>query len=264
MTMIMTTSPTIMTTATAMADGASAADWACDIGAEDRLDMAGLHRLMSWLSPSFPVGAFSYSHGLEWAIEDGTVRNTADLSAWIADILRHGAGRSDAILFGNAWRAAIREDRAALADLAELAAAFHPSAERRVESLSQGRAFLLAVRATWPTPALDRLALSIEGADGIAYPVAVALTAAVHGVPCRPAIHAYLHAFAANIVSAGLRAVPLGQTDGQRIIAGLGPIVHALVEATRDLPPEALGGAAFRADIASMKHETQYTRLFRS
>ena len=98
----------------------------------------------------------------------------------------------------------------------------------------------------------------------LAYPVAVALTAAAHGVPCEPALNAYLHGFAANIISAGLRAVPLGQTDGQRIIAGLGPVVHALVDTIRGLPLDAMGGSVFRADIASMKHETQYTRLFRS
>ena len=228
------------------------------------LDFAGLHRLLAWLSPSFPVGSFSYSHGLEWAIEDGTVRTAADLSAWIAAVLAHGAGRSDAILFAHGWRAAAAADLDELAEIALLGAVFQPSAERRLETLAQGRAFLLAVRAAWPVPALERSAGAIEGEDGPAFPLAVAAAAAAHGVPLRPALTAYLHAFAANIVSAGLRAVPLGQTDGQRIIAGLGPPIDAVVRDACTLPLDALGGAVFRADIASMKHETQYTRLFRS
>ena len=230
--------------------------------AGDLLDPQGLHRLMSWLSPSFPVGAFSYSHGLEWAIEDGTVTSAAGLEAWVGDILSHGAGRSDAILFAHAT--ASIDDAAALRDIADLAAALHPGAERRLEALAQGRAFMIAVRAAWSNPALERAALALDGAEGPAYAVAVAVAAAAHGVPRRPALNAYLHAFAANIISAGLRAVPLGQTDGQKIIARLSPVVARVVQQTEGLPLDALGGAAFRADIASMKHETQYTRLFRS
>nr|WP_286198716.1 urease accessory protein UreF [Mesorhizobium sp. BR1-1-16] len=228
----------------------------------DSVDPLALHRLLAWLSPSFPVGAFSYSHGLEWAIEDGTVTDAPKLEAWVGDILMHGAGRSDAILFAHA--AAAIDDPVALRDIVDLAAAFQPGAERRLESLAQGRAFLIAVRAAWPNPALERTAAVIDGVEGPAYAVAVAVAAAAHGVPRRPAVHAYLHAFAANIISAGLRAVPLGQTDGQKIIARLGPVVARVVDSVEGLPLEALGGAAFRADIASMKHETQYTRLFRS
>lgn len=230
----------------------------------DGLDFAGLHRLLAWLSPSFPVGSFSYSHGLEWAIEDGTVRTAADLADWIAAILRHGAGRSDAILFRHAHSAVLVGRLDTLAEIAELAAAFQPSAERRLELLAQGRAFLLAARAAWPDTTLDRAAEAIASDDGTAFPLAVAAAAAAHRVPVEPALHGFLHAFASNIVSAGLRAVPLGQTDGQRIIAGLGPVIAEIVEASCGKPLDALGGAAFRADIASMKHETQYTRLFRS
>jgi urease accessory protein len=228
----------------------------------DLVDPGALHRLMAWLSPSFPVGAFSYSHGLEWAIEDGTVTDAARLEAWVGDILVNGAGRSDAILFSHAMAAI--DDAAALREVVDLAAVLHPGNERRIESLSQGRAFLIAVRAAWPHPVLERAAAVIDGAEGPAYAVAIAVAAAAHGVPRRPALHAYLHAFAANVVSAGLRAVPLGQTDGQKIIARLGPVVELVVERAEGRPLEALGGAAFRADIASMKHETQYTRLFRS
>jgi urease accessory protein len=226
---------------------------------ERPLSSEALHKLMAWLSPSFPVGAYSYSHGLEWAIEDGTVTGAAALEAWLTAILRHGAGRTDAIFFCHAYRADADELRA----VAELAAAFQPSKERHLESVAQGRAFLSAASAAWPNPRL-RAAMSSLADDPVAYPVAVALTAAAHDVPLAPALAATLTAFAANIVSAGVRAIPIGQTDGQRIIAALGHVVAAIADAAEAASLDDLGGAALRADIASMKHETQYTRLFRS
>jgi urease accessory protein len=225
---------------------------------------SSLSLLLAWLSPSFPVGSFSYSHGLEWAVEDGTVKDAAGLTAWIADVLSHGAGRTDAILIAEAYRAASEDDPARLADIAELALAFQPSRERHLESTAQGTAFIDAIRAAWPAPRLDALA-AIAAPEGIvAYPVAFALAAAAHRIALTPALAAYLQAFAASLVSAGIRTVPLGQTDGQRVIAALLPGIEEHALAAIGASVEDLGGAALRADIASMKHETQYTRLFRS
>ncbi|MBN8997516.1 MAG: urease accessory protein UreF [Rhizobiales bacterium] len=232
--------------------------------AEKPLAIAALQRLLAWLSPAFPVGAYSYSHGLEWAIEDGTVTTPADLQSWIADVLRHGGGRSDAILFAAAWRAARAGDQRALAEVAELAAALQPSRERHLETTAQGRAFLDTVAATWPDARLAALATAFPAGTPIAYPVAVAMAAASEGVPLRPALAAFAGGFVANLVSAGVRAIPIGQTDGQRIIAALAPMVEELARFAEGATPDDLGGAALRADIASMKHETQYTRLFRS
>jgi urease accessory protein len=223
-----------------------------------------LLKLLAWLSPSFPVGAFSYSHGLEWAIEDGTVTSAAALEAWIGDILRHGGGRSDAILLAHAFRAAAAADDAALRAIAELAAALQPSRERHLETTAQGRAFLAAVAAAWPAPALAASIAVLGDEVPVAYPVAVGLAAAAHAVPLAETLAATLGAFAANLVSAGVRAVPIGHTDGQRVIAALTPVVAAVARDAATAPLATIGGASFRADIASMKHETQYTRLFRS
>ena len=234
-------------------------DTAGEAAAPDALPPAALLRLMTWLSPAFPVGGFTYSHGLEWAVEDCTVRTAADLQSWIAAILRHGAGWSDAILFAHAWRAAQTDDGDGLAEVCELAIALQPSRERHLEATAQGRAFMLTVKAAWPDESLDRL-----GTGEITYPVAIAVASAIHGVPLPAALNAYLGAFAANLVSAAIRAVPLGQTDGQKTIAALTPLVEMLSIAALDANLDDLGGAALRADIASMKHETQYTRLFRS
>lgn len=226
------------------------------------MDDAALYRLMTWLSPGFPVGAYAYSHGLEWAVEDGGVRDRDTLEHWLEDIFQHGGGRSDAILFQHAWTAANAGDRDRFAEINDLAIALAPSRERRVETVDQGRAFLIAIAPTWPWDGAIDIAAH-QGAD-IAYPIAVAMAAAGHKVPVRPALHAYLHAVAANLVSAGVRLIPLGQTEGQQLLAHLEPTVHALASEALSADLDGLGGAAFLADIASMRHETQYTRLFRS
>jgi urease accessory protein len=217
---------------------------------------------MAWLSPAFPVGAFSYSSGIEWAVEAGDIKDAATLHSWLAVMLSEGGGFCDAVLFAHAHRAVIADDDKALRDVAELAAAFAPSKERHLETTAQGNAFVEATRAAWPCDALDRLKTIWDGA--IAYPVAVAVAAAGHNIALESALAAYLQAVAANWVSAGVRLVPLGQTDGQRVLAALEPAVAATVARALAAGLDDIGSAAFRADLASARHETQYTRLFRS
>ncbi|WP_075216382.1 urease accessory protein UreF [Mongoliimonas terrestris] len=247
-----------------MADGSAAAEPRCTGDDEDRApDGAALVRLMTWLSPAFPVGAFTYSHGLEWAIEDGTVTNAASLEAWIGSVLRHGAGRTDAVLLAEAWRATRVRDTLRLTDAADLAFALQPSRERRLEAGAQGKAFVTAVAATWEAPTLSALADDLAPTP-VAYAVAVGVAGADHAIPLGALLEAHLTAFVANLVSAAVRAVPLGQTDGQRVIRALTGVVAETAGEARAAAPDDVGGAALRADIASMKHETQYTRLFRS
>lgn len=218
-----------------------------------------LYRLMTWLSPAYPVGAFSYSHGLEWLVETGAVRDAATLVAWLEDVLAFGAGRNDAIFFTAAYRAAGDLDK--LREIAELAAAFAPAAERHLETCAQGSAFSAVTRRAWRSPTLDR----IDQDDApLAYPVAVAVAAADHGIELALALPAYLQAFSANLVSAGVRLVPLGHTDGQIALTRLETPVARAAEAGLSLTLDDLGGATVLADIAAMRHETQYTRLFRS
>jgi urease accessory protein len=177
-------------------------------------------------------------------------------------MVAEGGGFCDAVFFVHAHRAIAAGDDKALREVAELAAAFAPSRERHLETTAQGRAFIEATRAAWPCVALDRLATAWDGP--VAYPVAVGVTAAGHGVAEGEALHAYLHAVVANLISAGVRLIPLGQTDGQRLLAAFEPVVAAVAARAMAMPLERAGSAAFRADIASMLHETQYTRLFRS
>lgn len=231
--------------------------------APPKADPAGaLYRLMAWLSPAYPVGAFSYSSGIEWAVEAGDISDAESLRGWLAVVIGEGGAFCDAVFFVHAHAAVIGGDDNALRGVAELAAAFAPSKERHLETTAQGRAFFEATHAAWPCAALDRLAAVWDGP--LAYPVAVAVAAAGHGIVVEAALHAYLHALTANLISAGVRLVPLGQTDGQRVLAALEPGVTATARRALGCTLDDVGSAALRADIASLKHETQYTRLFRS
>jgi urease accessory protein len=223
---------------------------------------AALYRLMTWLSPSYPLGAFSYSHGLEYAVEAGLVRDRAGLCDWVATAVAAGAGRSDGALLAAAWQAAAADDRPRLDAVVELAFAWRGTAETALESRAQGAAFLAATRSAWPHRLLDELALRQRGE--VALPVALGAAAAVHGVPLAAALTAYLHAFAATLVSAGLRLVPLGQSDGQRAIAELESVIAGAAHTILATPLDQIGTAAPLLDWCSMRHETQYTRLFRS
>ncbi len=224
--------------------------------------MASHLPLLVWLSPSFPVGAFAYSHGLEWAQEAGDIRDAASLSEWLRDLLAFGAARNDAVLFVEAYRSAQSGDGARLSAAAELALALATSSERRLETVTQGDAFLLAIAKSWPCEAVARFRADRSGSTP--YPVAVAVAAAGHRIPLSESLSAFVLGFVANLVSAAVRLGIVGQTDGQRVIAGLMPAIGELAAFAETSTLDDLGGAAFRSDLAALRHETQYTRLFRS
>lgn len=224
-------------------------------------DPGGLTRLLCWLSPAFPVGAYAYSHGLEWAVEAGDVRDEASLEDWLAALLSHGIGRSDGILLATAHRAAEAGDVEALVAANDLALALAPSAELRLETAQQGRSFLDAVTSSWPERRLCALAHRL---DEVAYPIALGLAASCHRVRLASTVQAYLTALAGNLVSAAIRLAPIGQSAGQRILARLAPRLPALTAEALAADPDDVGGATFRSDLGSLRHETQYTRLFRS
>jgi len=218
--------------------------------------------LLIWLSPGFPVGAFAYSHGLEWAVEAADIVDARSLEAWLVELIEFGALRSDAILFSAAFRCAAAADWPAVIEANALAVALAASAERRLETTAQGAAFVAAARAAWDCEPLRRLDDAPDGR--IAYPIAVAAAASGHGLPLGASLEAFVLAQAANLVSAALRLGPIGQTDGQKILAALlAPIRRLAGEAHRASLAD-LGGGAFRSEIAAMRHESQYSRLFRS
>ncbi|MDH0113660.1 urease accessory protein UreF [Rhizobium pusense] len=217
--------------------------------------VAALLRLMAWMSPAFPVGGFSYSGGLEKAVEDGRVRNAAGLSGWVETLLLHGSLWNDAVFLADAWRCS--QDAAALGETADLGRALAGSAERYRETVLLGNAFVSAASA-WPHEVLELLPKEAP------YPVAIGAVAAGHGVPLRETLAAFLHAGVSQIVSAAIRLGVAGQKDGVAILAaseaGIAEVAARAVQSTLD----DLGSATIIADTAAMRHETQGTRLFRS
>ncbi|RED13319.1 urease accessory protein UreF [Pontivivens insulae] len=203
--------------------------------------------LHQWLSPGFPTGAFAWSHGLDRLISDDVIYDAAGLQAWLEDVLRHGAGRADAILLSHAYHA---DD---VSEIAELAAALAPSRERYAETMDQGASFMRVTGALFG-----------GRTDPLPYPVAVGYGAAREGIALDMTVVLYLQAFVANLVSAAVRAIPLGQTDGQRIVMALLPLCETVAQDAQDAGLDKIGTASIRADMASLQHETQYSRMFRS
>lgn len=206
--------------------------------------------LAQWFSPAFPVGAFSYSHGLERAIDAGEVTDAKALQGWIGDVLHHGGGRSDAIFLAAAYRA---ENVTAVEEIDATCRAFAPSRERLLETEAQGTAFCRTVERVW--------GLTL---GNLTYPVAAGRAARLRNLPLDLTAPVYLHAFVSNLVAVGQRLVPIGQTDGQAIIRALSTECAAIAEESLHGDLSALSSTAFLADIASMNHETQYSRTFRT
>ena len=226
-----------------------------------------LYKLLAWSSPGYPTGAFSYSHGLEWAVETGDVKNLQGLLDYVTAVLSRGGGWVDAVLFSHAWRATSTTPQALvdLDTLTQLAAAFRGSSETALESRQQGGAFLDVTRKAWPHPALEAFAIrQAQAGTTVAHCIAVAVACAAHAIALAPALHSYIHAVAANLVSAGARLIPLGQTQAQTAIAQLAPVITDIAERAQTTSLDDLGTAAPPIELCSLRHETQYTRLFRS
>lgn len=209
--------------------------------------MNDLLTLTQWLSPAFPLGSYAYSHGLEWAISAGDVRDADSLAEWLTDILDLGSGRADATLLAAAHRG---EDAKALADVA---AALAPSKERWDETLAQGTAFSVALSSLTgaPVPACP-------------FPIAVGVAARDLSLLTRDVTALYLHSFTSNLVSAAVRFVPLGQNAGQRVLSGLHPLITRIAGESVTAKVSEIANSALRGDMASMQHEHQDVRLFKT
>jgi urease accessory protein len=219
-------------------------------------------RLLTWFSPAFPIGAFSFSHGLEWAVEAGDIHDRESLREWLAALLSLGTGWTDAVLFAQAHRAVAGKSLKRLAAASELAVALQPSRERRLEATMQGDAFVKAVETAWPNQGLALL----REATPAPYALAVAAGAASAGADVErdEALTAFLTGFCQNLVSATVRLAPIGQSDGLIVMAALEPSIAATAKRAGRATLRDVGGLAPRSDIVSMRHETQMTRLFRS
>ena len=224
-------------------------------------DPAPLVRLFSWLSPAFPIGGFAFSQGLETAIAAGQVRSGDALADWISGALHAGSIRTDAIVLALAHRAAAAGDAAGFVEVNALALALQVSAERDAETREQARSFIAAAQA-WPLDLPDWLAEALEGP--VALPAAVGALAARQGITAGPVLAGFVNAFVSQQISVAVRLVPLGQTEGLKVQAALEPQVASLAQAALHAQIGDIGGLGYAADIASMRHETLGTRIFRS
>jgi len=230
-----------------------------------KLAPLALLRQQSWLSPAFPTGSYSYSHGIEWAVEEGQIHDCDSLVDWLEADLRYGSGRNEAIFFIEAWRCATEDECEKLLEVAELAAAFRGTSEFALESSQQATACLATLRRVWPDRVVESFSeLLSRQSTPPALAVILGARAAGERVPFGLALPAFLQSYVANLVIAAVRLIPLGQTDGQLAIAELEQAVLATSAQVEQATIRDLGSAAFMVDLASASHETQYTRLFRS
>ena len=218
-------------------------------------DPAALQKLVSWLSPAFPVGSFAWSAGLETAIADRRVTDSERLQNWIEGALAHGGIRTDAILLAHAHLAA--NDAAALSELADLSLALNGAKERWMESTITGDSYARAMK-FWPSHVLELLPQPCP------YPIAVGALAAAHHIDLEDTLLAWLTATVHGQISVAVRLVPLGQSDGLSVLSTLEPRVAVLAASAANATLADLGAIAYAADIAQMRHETLEPRIFRS
>lgn len=212
------------------------------------MNQAGLLSLVQWLSPSFPVGSYAYSQGMEAAIDRGLIPDAAALQHWLAAVLAEGAGAADTVLMCHAMR-----PEADLAALSDLALALAPGRERYEESRELGAAF-------------TRIANSLTRQDRppLSYPVAVGAAAGGLGLAAADVAPLFLASIAANLVQVAVRFIPLGQTEGQQVLANLHPLINRVAAAAPETGLDQIGTAALRADLTSLWHETMDVRIFRT
>jgi urease accessory protein len=202
--------------------------------------------LQSWFSPAFPIGAFSYSHGLETAIQQGRVADNASLAAWIDCLLRYGGGWNDALFIKLVYEEG--------SVINTLCLALSSSSEREQETTELGRSFVRTLNASY----------GFELPDGLAYPVAVGLAARQEGISLALVIQSYLQAFAANLISVGVRVIPIGQQAGQACLVQLYPVIERMTKKVLNSNEDALGSAAFTSDLMAMMHENNSPRIYRT
>lgn len=221
-------------------------------------NICSILRLQTWLSPAFPIGAFTYSHGLETAINEQIVRDRDTTLNWLKALLHHGSGWNDALFFVDSWKAGKALGDKEIQNINELALALQPSRERWLETVQQGKAFCDAA-GSWPNPLLAKLVntdMALSVAAGALFGASEISKASV--------LAAYLNAFASNLVWICVRLIPLGQSDALAIIAELEIEIELVTKKAVKSTLDDLGGCAFISDIASMSHEMLDTRICRS
>ena len=202
--------------------------------------------LQTWFSPAFPTGAFSYSHGMESAIQDNLIDDAGSLRSWIISLLSYGSGRNDGLFLKAAYEGVDEANALCLASCG--------SKERLRETTELGQSFSRVVRANYDVKLPDRTA----------YPVAVGMTAKQIDLDLALTLQSYLQAFASNLISVGIRTIPIGQQAGQDCMIGLYPIIENMTKKIKSESLNELGSATFVSDLMAIKHENSVPRIYRT
>lgn len=201
--------------------------------------------LFSWFSPNFPIGSFNFSHGLEAAVEMKFIHDSFTLENWISNLITDGSGKTDVILLSNAYRGK---------NINELALALCPSKERWIESIKLGKSFSKNVRDNW--------SYNIE--DDLAFPVALGKAGSFFSIPLDQLLIIFLQSFASNLITFGMKHIPLGQSAGQKILINLIPVIQAQSMKYKNYDIKDIGSSAFISDLASMYHENLKNRIYQT
>jgi len=201
--------------------------------------------LFSWFSPNFPIGSFNFSHGLEAAVEMKFIHDNFTLENWISNLITDGSGKTDIILLSNAYRGK---------NINELALALCPSKERWIESIKLGKSFSKNIRDNW--------SYNIE--DDLAFPVALGKAGSFFSIPLDQLLIIFLQSFASNLITFGIKHIPLGQSAGQKILINLIPVIQAQSMKYKNYDITDIGSSAFISDLASMYHENLKNRIYQT
>lgn len=201
--------------------------------------------LFSWFSPNFPIGSFNFSHGLEAAVEMKFINDSFTLENWISNLITDGSGKTDVILLSNAYRGK---------NVNELALALCPSKERWIESIKLGKSFSKNIRENW--------SYNIE--DDLAFPVALGKAGSFFSIPLDQLLTIFLQSFVSNLITFGMKHIPLGQSAGQKILINLIPVIQAQSMKYKNYDIKDIGSSAFISDLASMYHENLKNRIYQT
>ena len=204
-----------------------------------------LQILQTWFSPSFPIGSFSYSHGLEAMINDDLIKSKEDILDYLKSVLKHGTGKNDIILIKHSYQGE---------ELNELALSLCPTKERKIESIEMGNAFRKVLSDSWN--------FKIE--ENTAYPIAVAKAAKHFGIPLNLTLVSYLQSFVSNLINVCIKHIPIGQKIGQDCVIQTYELIRELEKESENFTLEDIGGICFNSDIYSIKHENLKTRIYKT
>ena len=212
-------------------------------------------KLLTWNNQSFPIGSYCFSSGLEFAVESKLIQSGKDLQYWLNDLLKYGSLYSDALILLEAWKLASKKENNKINDLNNFAVSLNQSNEKYIENYEQGKSFIKITEDAWNHKYISKK---------LVYPIAYAVAAVQENINMEDVLICYLHSSLCNLLAAGIKLIPLGQTEGQKIQIALNTYIEEEYKNILKKNFNDIGNCGWVNDIISMKHENQFTRTFRT